>query len=130
MDKWEGLHPVLVRRLNLVHAAMAALGFPMILTDGRRTAEAQAALFAIGRSKPGRIVTDADGFTVRSNHQARADGFGYAADCCFLIDGRPSWANDLPWDAYGACARAVGLRWGIRVSGWIDRPHVELPDLK
>lgn len=129
-DRWQGLHPVLIRRLRLVHSAMAALGFPMILTDGMRTEEEQRALYAIGRTKPGRIVTAADGITVRSQHQVKPDGYGYAADCCFLVDGRPSWSDDLPWEAYGACARAVGLRWGIRIGTWIDRPHVELPDIK
>lgn len=129
-DKWTGLHPVLVRRLRLVHAAMAALEFPMLLTDGVRSEAEQRALYAIGRTKPGRIVTNADGVQVRSNHQARGDGFGYAADCCFLVNGRPDWSGHLPWETYGACARAVGLRWGIRVGSWIDRPHVELPDVR
>lgn len=127
--KWQGLHPVLVRRLLLVHQAMLALGFPMKLTDGLRTDEEQKALYAIGRrGKPGeKIVTKADGVRIRSNHQAKEDGFGHAADCCFIVDGVPSWDEDLPWTAYGECAKAVGLRWGIRIGTWIDRPHVELP---
>lgn len=124
-DKWAGLHPVLVRRLLKVHEAMLAIGYPMLLTDGARTVEQQQALYAIGRSKPGKIVTNADGVKVLSNHQIR-EGYGLAADCCFLIDGHPSWDDDLPWQAYGELARAVGLRWGIKVGDWIDRPHVEL----
>jgi len=127
-DKRDGLHPVLVRKLAKVMAAMEALGFPMLLTDGVRTDAEQQALYAIGRTKPGRIVTNADGHTHKSNHQPKADGYGYAADCCFLIDGRPSWDDDLPWETYGAACRAVGLRWGIKLNAsTVDRPHTELP---
>ena len=129
-DKWDGLHPVLVRRLKLVHAAMRELGFPMLLTDGVRSLEQQRTLYALGRTKPGRIVTNADGVHVRSNHQQHEDGFGHAADSCFLVDGRPSWDDALPWPAFGACCQAVGLRWGIKIGATLDRPHAELPEVR
>lgn len=127
-NKWENLHPVLVRKLKAVHAAMQAIGFPMMLTDGARTVEQQQALYALGRTKPGKIVTYADGIKEKSNHQLKEDGFGHAADCAFLDQsGRPSWDEDFPWRAYGECAKAVGLRWGGDWTTLVDRPHVELP---
>jgi hypothetical protein len=125
-DKWKSLHPVLARRLKMVHEAMLQLGWPMLLTDGARTAEQQHALWQIGREKPGSIVTNADGYKVLSNHQVKSDGWGHAADSVFLVNGKPSWDEDLPWQAYGEYCKAVGLRWGIRISGWIDKPHCEL----
>jgi peptidoglycan L-alanyl-D-glutamate endopeptidase CwlK len=128
--KWQGLHPVLVRRVLLVHRALLELGFPMVLTDGVRTTEQQQALYAVGRTKPGQIVTQADGVRVKSNHQIKEDGFGWAADNCFLVQGHPSWNDDLPWEAYGACAEAVGLRWGGRWTTMRDRPHLELKDVR
>lgn len=124
------VHPVLMRRLGLVLDGMKAAGMPMKMTDGVRTAEVQNALYQIGRTKPGKIVTNADGYTVKSNHQIHSDGLGHAVDCCFLVNGKPTWdVDDKWWSAYGALAQAVGLKWGIKISSWIDRPHVELPDV-
>ena len=111
---------------------MQRLGHPMIVTDGLRTAAQQRALFAQGRTRPGAIVTNADGDFKRSNHQPRLTGpyagFGCAADLTFLdADGRPSWAITHPWAIYGEQARALGLVWGGDWRSFKDRPHVELP---
>jgi peptidoglycan L-alanyl-D-glutamate endopeptidase CwlK len=122
-----GVHPSLVERVARVLDAMAALGHPMLVVDGRRTADQQASLYAKGRTKPGAIVTHADGVRMRSNHQAHTDGFGYAVDLAFLVDGRASWDIAQPWQAFGACAEALGLTWGGRWTRLADLPHVELP---
>ena len=124
--KLNGVHPELAEKIMRVLAAMEVLGFPMMVTDGLRTTKRQQELYAQGRTKPGKIVTNADGVRKKSNHQAKADGFGHAVDSCFVVDGKPSWGDDLPWTAYGECAKALGLKWGIKVGKWIDRPHVEL----
>jgi peptidoglycan LD-endopeptidase CwlK len=125
-DKLNGVHPDLVTKITKVHQAMGILGFPMIVTDGLRTDIEQAALYAKGRTTPGKIVTNADGVKNKSNHQAKADGFGHAVDSCFMVNGKPSWDEKLPWNTFGACAKAVGLVWG---GDWKfkDKPHVELP---
>lgn len=112
--------PDLADRVRRVLAAMAALGFPMTVTAGLRTTAQQQALYAQGRTVPGRVVTQADGVTVRSKHQE-----GRAVDCAFLVDGRPSWNDALPWGTYGSCAQAVGLTWGGTWRSFPDRPHVE-----
>jgi peptidoglycan L-alanyl-D-glutamate endopeptidase CwlK len=122
-----GVHPVLVQRVERILEAMRALGFPMLVTDGLRTAPEQMALYRRGRTQPGPIVTNADGITTRSNHQARDDGFGHAVDCAFLVEGKPSWSDDCPWRVYGEMAKALALRWGGDWKGFVDRPHVELP---
>ena len=123
--KRDNLHPDLLARLDRVLAAMSALGFPMKIVQGVRTVAEQQALYAQGRTTPGRIVTNCDGVTNRSNHQAKANGFGYAADCAF--EGADPFGETKPWRAYGACAVAVGLVWGGDWKGsLVDRPHVEL----
>lgn len=116
------LTPALRCRMERLLHIMALAGAPMRVTDGIRTVEEQARLFAKGRTTPGRIVTHADGVRVRSFHQT-----GRAADCAFkLADGRIIW--DGPWTLYGAAAEALGLRWGGRWKApLVDRPHVELP---
>lgn len=121
-----GVHPVLLDRVDRVLTAMTALGFPMMPTDGIRTDDQQRALYAKGRTTQGPIVTNCDGVEKRSNHQPHADGLGYAVDCCFVVDGQPSWDARWPWKAYGAAAEAVGLRWGGDWNSLHDLPHVEL----
>jgi peptidoglycan L-alanyl-D-glutamate endopeptidase CwlK len=126
--KLVGCHPQLIAAVGKVLDAMAALGHQMLVTDGVRTLAQQQALYAQGRTTPGPIVTEDDGVTHPSRHQLRpSDELGHAADCCFLVNGAPSWDARLPWQAYGACAQALGLTWG---GAWVslkDLPHVELP---
>src|SRR5687768_6560926 len=106
--KLAGVHPALVAKLARMESAMRMLGFELLVTDGVRTQAEQQALFAKGRSKPGPIVTNADGVRNRSNHQIKTDGFGHAVDCCFLVNGKASWAESNPWRLYGAMAVALG----------------------
>lgn len=129
-SKTQQIHPVLKRRIEIVLAGMEAAGMKMIITDDVRSTEEQQALYKIGRrGKPGEtVVTNADGVKNPSNHQAKKDGFGHAVDCAFIVDGKLKY--DVPdswWSAYGALCVAVGLRWGIKIGSWVDRPHAELP---
>lgn len=123
-DKLAGVHPDLQARVPQIISAMAVLGFEMRVTDGLRTLAQQQELFALGRTKPGRIVTRADGIRNPSNHQAKPDGFGHAVDLTFWVEGTPSWAEDLPWRLYGEMAKALDLKWG---GDWSipDKPHIE-----
>jgi len=123
-----GVHPTLIDRLMRVLAEMERLGHPMMVTDGVRTLERQQELYAQGRETPGKVVTDCDGVVKKSNHQVKADGFGHAVDCAFIINGQPNWGDRLPWETYGALCLNHGLKWGIKLAnGTIDRPHIELP---
>ena len=127
-DRLLGVHPVLARRVGSILEAMTVLGFPMMVTDGVRTTEQQQALYAKGRTAPGKRVTNVDGLVKKSNHQPKDDGFGYAVDCCFLDErGKPSWAESHPWKLYGEMAKALGLVWGGDWRSLVDKPHVELP---
>ena len=125
-SKLDGVHPELVERLVRVMTWMNLIGFQMLVTDGVRTLEEQQALYAKGRTEPGQIVTDCDGIHKISNHQVKIDGFGHAVDCCFIVGGKASWDDILPWEVYGSVAKYHGLKWGIKLAnGTIDRPHVE-----
>lgn len=128
--KADGLHPDLVAKLEKVHAAMAALGYPMRVIEGVRTQARQQQLYRQGRTMPGKVVTNCDGVNKRSNHQVKVDGFGHAADCAFADDPRTprdeTWDENQPWEAYGALAEALGLAWGGRWKSPHDAPHVEL----
>jgi peptidoglycan L-alanyl-D-glutamate endopeptidase CwlK len=123
-----GVHPLLVARVAVVLTGMELLGYPMTVTAGLRTVEQQQALYAAGRSLPGHIVTNDDGVTHRSNHQARAsDNLGHAVDCAFVVNGQISWDDALPWGTYGRLGQLLGLAWGGGFASLVDRPHLELP---
>lgn len=126
LQRLQGCHPGLIAKLGQVFDALEAVDHPMFVVEGLRTAERQAALYAQGRNgnkQP--IVTNCDGVTVKSNHQARADGFGHAADVAFATE-KPFDKNN-PWSQLGAQAEAVGLVWGGRFK-LVDLDHVELPE--
>ena len=112
----------LIEKVDRVLQTMAAIDAPMMVTGGARTASQQRALYVMGRSKPGKIVTNADGVNRKSQHQR-----GRAADLCFLTpEGEPTWEG--PWDLLGATAEQEGLVWGGTWRSFPDRPHVELPE--
>ena len=124
VERLKGVHPTLAKKvLTLLQQ------FPMFVVMGVRTVAEQQALFAQGRTKPGRIVTMKDGVVHKSNHQPHADGLGYAVDCAFtptpqLVD---PFDERHPWESYGLAAERLGLTWGGRWSHPHDAPHVELP---
>ena len=85
LDKMKKVHPKLV---EVMKAVITDSPFDFRITDGARTAEEQFALYQIGRSKPGRIVTNCDGKKFKSNHQIKSDGYGHAVDIfpCGIIE--------------------------------------------
>ncbi|MCA9489736.1 MAG: M15 family metallopeptidase [Myxococcales bacterium] len=102
--------------------AMRRENVDMQVTDGYRDYRQQDDLYAQGRSRPGRVVTNAPGG--RSWHN-----YGVAADLTFSDEsGQPHWPENGDyaqlWRRYGAVAQNNGLTWG---GNWQnpDRPHIE-----
>lgn len=126
VDKLSGVHPALVRKVQAVLTAMASIGYPMKVVQGVRTADYQHSLWEQGRTRPGAIVTNCDGYTTKSNHQVKDDGFGHAVDCAFVVNGVVSFDDHLPWKAYGELGKALGLTWGGDFKSIADYGHLEL----
>jgi peptidoglycan L-alanyl-D-glutamate endopeptidase CwlK len=123
-ERLTGVHPDLVAALDRILPVLAGMGHPLFVVEGVRSEARQAALWAKGRSEPGRVVTYCDGVTRRSRHQIDpATGFGAAADCAF--QGSEPWGEAHPWEVYGALVRFYGLKWGggFRL---VDSPHAEM----
>lgn len=83
-----------------------------------RTPERQQELWEQGRSKAGKIITDAP--AGMSYHQ-----YGVAFDVVFLDSkGNPSWSEKHDWETLGKIGKMLGLEWG---GDWknADRPHFE-----
>ena len=137
LDKMKNVHPKLV---EVMKAAITDSPFDFRITDGARTAEEQFALYQIGRSKPGRIVTNCDGKKFKSNHQIKSDGYGHAVDIfpCGVIEngGYRKFTSEEGYDDKKlrlianhilgvAKSKNINIEWG---GNWKmqDTPHFEL----
>jgi peptidoglycan L-alanyl-D-glutamate endopeptidase CwlK len=117
---------ILQPRAMLFATKMAEQGLPFMFTRTRCTQVEQNALYAQGRTTPGRIVT----WTLNSMHL-----YGKAFDIAILKDGKPTWDpkvdvdGDSAWDYYeaGQLGESIGLVWGGR---WKkpDYPHFQLKE--
>lgn len=116
-------------RLQKTLETMEGEGKPFKFHEGFRTVERQQWLYASGRTRPGNVVTNADGVKKRSNHQG--DGFygsGRAADC-YPLDSRGKVILNPPvavWRRFAEVAESNGLTAGFRWKQPHDPPHVEL----
>lgn len=116
----DGLHPeVRAVASQFVQRVEQELGIQLRVTDGFRSFDEQDALYAQGRNgNPGPIVTNARGG--QSYHN-----YGLAFDVVELRpDGNVSWDTD--WEGIGRIGEAMGLEWGGRWTGLVDRPHFQL----
>lgn len=117
--QWELLDEGFRQRLLVVFKQMKEQhGYEMVLLEGYRSPERQAALAALGPS-----TTQAGPF--ESLHQ-----YGMAADCAFMREGqiviseRDAWAL-RGYEKYGEVARSLGLTWGGHWRSLKDYGHVE-----
>ena len=78
----KGVHPNLV---NFMTELIKISPWNFKITAGVRTAEEQNKLYQQGRTAPGAKVTNVDGYKLKSNHQVKFNGLGYAADIGVLV---------------------------------------------
>jgi peptidoglycan L-alanyl-D-glutamate endopeptidase CwlK len=117
------LHPSLVSAIRAVETELGRRGITIEVVQGYRTIDEQEALYAKGRTAPGEIVTRARGG--ESNHN-----YGLAADLCPFVDGKPNWGAPIDvWVAIGKTAAKHGLEWGGNWKKFVDKPHVQLPNM-
>lgn len=114
--RYNGLDTEFRQKLAAFEARLAKAGVKVKLTCGCRSIEEQNRLYALGRTKPGKIVTNARGGYSWHN-------FGLAADYAFIIGGQLTWNG--PWKVFGRIARESGLEWGGDWKKFPDRPHVQ-----
>ena len=90
-----------------------------------RSPKAQNDLFHLGRTKPGRKVTNCDGYKDLSDHNIYPSK---AIDTWVHLAGKNLAVWDIDaFDALGKIAKKMGLVWGGDFKGIVDRPHVALP---
>jgi peptidoglycan L-alanyl-D-glutamate endopeptidase CwlK len=97
------------------------------ITHTLRTIEEQDALYAQGRTKPGKKVTNAKGG--QSYHN-----FGMAFDICLIVDGKTaSWDmeedfdkdHEADWMEVVRIAKKYGWEWGGDFVKFRDNPHFQ-----
>jgi peptidoglycan LD-endopeptidase CwlK len=127
LSNMAGLHPNLVKVVKLA-ITLTDVDFGLA-NKSARTAEEQNALFKKG-------VTKMDGYKKKSNHQLKADGFGYAVDLTPWINGNWDF-ND--WNQYYPVASAMSkaakklgikIKWGGNWMETMDQYGSEVSDMK
>lgn len=97
------------------------------ITSGGRTAAEQHSLFQKGRSKPGGVVTNADGYRDKSNHQNEGPGTpGQAVDYSIYVKGKYIANGEDPmyrkfYDCVQQAATEAGIK-GLEWGGFWDKP--------
>lgn len=111
------LHPRLQAMASDLISKCKEQGITIIITQTLRDTEYQNSLYAIGRTKPGKKVTNSPGGSSYHN-------YGLAFDVVPTKNGVADW--DSPhWNKIGAIGKTVGLEWGGGFTKIKDMPHFQ-----
>lgn len=116
----KNLVPELKTKLAMFQRACVAAKIDVIITQGYRTPAEQDALYAQGRTKPGKIVTYLRGTGKNPSKHC----LGKAFDICFLANKKASYSG--PWEKVGEIGVKCGLTWGGNWRDFVDKPHFEI----
>ena len=113
------LHPLVrAKFIQFIIKAEKELKKQLRVTSGLRTIKEQNKLYAQGRTRPGKIVTNAKGG--KSYHN-----FGLAVDIVEIKNGKALWSNP-DWGKISELGKSLGLEWG---GDWVsikDKPHFQV----
>ena len=118
--KIEDLKPLAQTACNLFKEECKKANLNVCITQTLRDAEYQNSLYQQGRTKPGSIVTNCDGYKNKSNHQG-----GYAWDICLNVKGK-EYSDSSFFEKCGAIARKLGITWGGDWKSFRDTLHFEI----
>lgn len=99
--------------------ACAAAGVRVLITSTYRDVAAQDAIFAQGRTTPGRIITNCKGGNSVHNYHRAFDWVPLD------IKGAPTWNDSSLWRKCGQIGQGVGLEWGGAWESFTDMPHMQ-----
>lgn len=108
--KIDDLHPAVQKKcLDFIHECKRQ-GIDVIITSTYRDGESQNALYAQGRTKPGKKVTNAK--AGQSYHNWRC-----AYDFVPIVNGKAQWDDLDTFTRCGEIAESLGLEWAGRWKG-------------
>ncbi len=115
-----GMKAIVVTKVLEIIEQSYKEGIYVLITDGYRSYAEQDALYAQGRTKPGKIVTNAKGGQSKHN-------FGIAVDYCLTNkEGTAAyWTVNSQWKRVASIAKGKGFEWGGDWKGFVDNPHLE-----
>lgn len=118
----DDLDPQVAKMAREWLARARAEGLDPLITCTRRTSAEQDALYAQGRTKPGKIVTNAKA-------GQSAHNYGLALDFVPMVNGKPEWSAKHPhWTRLGELAESVGFEWAGRWTRFREFPHIQYPN--
>jgi peptidoglycan L-alanyl-D-glutamate endopeptidase CwlK len=108
------------------------MGLDILITCTYRSDAEQAQLYAQGRSKPGKVVTNAQPGRSAHNYTLHGVPASLAFDIVPLLHDKPVWdtkgAAKALWHQAAEPAMAHGLRWyGAHGSAFQEYPHFQHP---
>lgn len=116
------LHPIVKEKVQQFIQKCDENGIDLLVTSTYRDHESQNALYAQGRTTPGKKVTNAKGG--QSWHNWRV-----AVDVVPLRNGKPVWgttgADWELWEAVGNIGESVGLEWAGRWKTFKEYAHFQ-----
>lgn len=126
-ERAKKLHPSIRMDVLELLTACANKNVPIRIVQGLRTIDEQNALYAQGRTSPGKIITNAKGGDSWHN-------YGMAIDFCLLRQGNAiSWNRDedadkdgkKDWHEVVELFLAKGFEWGGNWTSFPDYPHFQ-----
>jgi peptidoglycan L-alanyl-D-glutamate endopeptidase CwlK len=115
----DDLLPQVKSRVEAFIKAADAAGIDLLVTSTYRDAESQNALYAQGRTTPGKVVTNAR--AGQSFHNFRC-----AVDVVPIRNGKPVWdTKDEAWQTLGKLGKAAGLEWAGDWKRFKEYPHFQ-----
>ena len=99
------LAPPVKLRVERLMGLCVANNIDLLITSTYRDKDSQDALYAQGRTAPGKIVTNAKGGESYHNYKC-------AVDVVPLVNGKPDWDGSHPiWAKIGEMGKTAGLEW-------------------
>jgi peptidoglycan L-alanyl-D-glutamate endopeptidase CwlK len=112
------LHPRVAKLCNQLIEKCKDEGIDILITSTYRDAESQNALYAQGRTLPGKKVTNAK--AGQSFHNWRC-----AFDFVPIVNGKAQW-NDLDtFERVGVIGEKLGLTWAGRWKSFVELAHFQ-----
>ena len=105
--KIEDLHPTVQKMCNDFIKKCADVGIDILITSTYRDLASQAEIYAQGRTKPGKKVTNAP--AGKSFHNWKV-----AFDFCPVKNGKAMWSDTATFERCGVIAESCGLEWAGR----------------
>lgn len=122
ISRLEELHPAIRDKALAAYreaVRITPVGIHPFITESLRSFERSNQLYAQGRTKPGKIVTNAK--AGQSYHN-----YGLAIDFVNLVNGKMKWLVDENWMKVVNCFKAQGFTWGGDFRSIKDNPHFEM----